>query len=110
MLMPKTTMNKNYLLPALEYQIRMTRELSIMQTISVSQTMDEFSYNQFRFGIRTPDKGHPSASLFWSELIITAFRHHLRLDREMGCPLRKGAIQSLPKYPKLLSIITFSVA
>jgi len=58
MLMPEATVHKAHSSVLRKDQIRLSRQLTLMEPISEPQGMQGFSENEFRFGVFAPYAGH----------------------------------------------------
>lgn len=63
MSMPKTAMNENYSPPTGKNEVWPTGQIPVMESKSITQSMDESANDEFRFRILTVDARHPLASL-----------------------------------------------
>jgi hypothetical protein len=54
MAMPEATMYKNDFLEALEYEVWLPRETRLVETKTISESVNQLSYAQLRFGVFIP--------------------------------------------------------
>ncbi len=48
-----------------EYQIRASRQVTLMQSVAKSKSEQSLSYQTLRFGVLAPNAGHAVAALRW---------------------------------------------
>lgn len=61
--MPKTTVDEHRLVPAGEYQVRMPREITRVEAVTVSQRMNQPANTHLWLAVLAADSAHPLAPL-----------------------------------------------
>lgn len=69
MLMPETSVNKNYLFPSREDQIRLARKVFPVQPVAVAHAMDKFPDHHFRLHAFAADGLHVGAALLRRDFV-----------------------------------------
>jgi hypothetical protein len=69
MLMPKATMDKDYLSAKDEHEVGLAREVGGMENISVAHRMGQPPYAHFRCGVLAANCTHACAALFRSKAV-----------------------------------------
>ena len=61
MLVPKAAVHKDYLAQPWKGQVRSSRQVATMQTVAITQAVDEAADKQFGFGVSLADASHARA-------------------------------------------------
>lgn len=75
--MKKATVNVNYFPVFDEDQVRLTGKILLMQSIAITQPMNQLSNNHLGNGISTPNSRHVVASLLGRQYVSHVFRVRL---------------------------------
>jgi hypothetical protein len=84
-LMPKTTVNEDDLSPSREYQIRRSRQVSLMKRVTVSKVMQKSAHNEFRLRVLASNPAHDLAAACWRNSVHRLGRQVSRYNLAIGC-------------------------
>src|SRR5579884_3376068 len=68
-LMPKTTVHKDDFLTRTEHQIRPTRQIIYVQSVTITEAMNRPPHSHLRFHTGAADPTHVDATNFWADPI-----------------------------------------
>ena len=92
-LMPKATVDEDDLSPSREYQIRRSRQVSLVQSVTVSKAMQKSAHDEFRMRVLASNTAHDFTAACWRDSVH-------RLGRQVsGYNLAIGCQGSTTKWP-----------